>query len=80
VGERAVTCDVKDRHVLAAAVRGGADTLVTFNQNDFPPESTEGHGVEVVHPDLFLARLLAERPDDVLIALERGTDTLRLPP
>jgi predicted nucleic acid-binding protein len=24
-----MTCDAKDRHVLAAAVRGGADTLVT---------------------------------------------------
>jgi hypothetical protein len=41
--------------VLAAAVRGGADTLVTFNVTDFPPKSVEDHGVEVVHPDLFLA-------------------------
>ena len=74
-----MTCDAKDRHVLAAAVRGGADTLVTFNQKDFPPESAAPHGIEVVRPDAFLARLLAERPDGVLAALERGTDALRKP-
>ena len=26
----------KDRHVLAAAVRGNAEVLVTFNLDDFP--------------------------------------------
>ncbi len=75
-----MTCDAKDRHVLAAAVRGGADTLVTFNRKDFPPESTDGHGITVVHPDLFLVRLLAERPNDVVAALERGTAALHKPP
>jgi predicted nucleic acid-binding protein len=35
----AMTCDPKDRHVLAAAVRGDAEVLVTFNVGDFPPES-----------------------------------------
>lgn len=75
-----MTCDAKDRHVLAAAVRGGADTLVTFNLKDFPPGSTDAHGIEVVHPDLFLGRLLAERPNDVVAVLERGTAALRKPP
>jgi predicted nucleic acid-binding protein len=71
-----MTCDAKDRHVLAAAVRGGADTLVTFNRKDFPSESTDGHGITVVHPDLFLVRLLAERPNGVVAALERGIAAL----
>lgn len=75
-----MTCDAKDRHVLAAAVRGGADMLVTFNLKDFPPDSTDGHGIKVVHPDVFLTRLLAERPNDVVAALERGTAALRKPP
>lgn len=75
-----MTCDAKDRHVLAAAVRGGADSLVTFNITDFPAGSVEDHGIEVVHPDLFLVRLLAERPDDVVAVLERGTGDLRKPP
>jgi predicted nucleic acid-binding protein len=75
-----MTCDAKDRHVLAAAVRGGADMLVTFNREDFPPESTDRHGIEVIHPDLFLVNLLAERPNDVVAALERGIAALRKPP
>jgi predicted nucleic acid-binding protein len=37
----AMTCDPKDRHVLAAAVRGNAKVLVTSNTNDFPAKSTE---------------------------------------
>lgn len=74
-----MTCEAKDRHVLAAAVRGGADTLVTYNLKDFPPESTVGRGIKAVHPDLFLLRLLAGRPNEVIAALERGTATLRKP-
>jgi len=74
-----MTCDAKDRHVLAAAVRGGAEALVTFNGKDFPPDATDGHGIKVVHPDLFLVGLLAERPNDVVAALERGTAALRKP-
>ena len=49
-----MTNDVKDRHVLAAAVRGGAEVLVTFNTKDFPLESVETFDLEVVHPDDFL--------------------------
>jgi predicted nucleic acid-binding protein len=75
-----MTCDAKDRHVLAAAVRGGAETLVTFNGKDFPPESVDQHGIRVVHPDLFLVEVLAERPDDVVAALDRGTAALKRPP
>jgi predicted nucleic acid-binding protein len=33
----AMACDAKDRHVLAAAVRGDAEVLVTFNVKDFRP-------------------------------------------
>ncbi|ROS25730.1 PIN domain-containing protein [Rathayibacter sp. PhB127] len=49
-----MTNDEKDRHVLAAAVRGGAEVLVMFNTKDFPPESVEPFDLEIVHPDAFL--------------------------
>ncbi len=49
-----MTNDEKDRHVLAAAVRGGAEVLVTFNMKDFPAESVAPFDLEVVHPDDFL--------------------------
>ncbi|MFV0433034.1 MAG: PIN domain-containing protein [Leucobacter sp.] len=49
-----MTNDEKDRHVLAAAVRGGAEVLVTFNTKDFPAASVERFDIEIVHPDDFL--------------------------
>ncbi len=75
-----MTCDTKDRHVLAAAVAGGAGTLVTFNLRDFPEESAAGQGIVVVHPDIFLTRLLVEDTEQVLAALDVATARLRRPP
>lgn len=46
--------DPDDRHVLAAAIVGHADAIITFNLKDFPESSTVVHGVEVLHPDDFL--------------------------
>lgn len=47
--------DSKDRHVLAAAIAGGAGALVTFNLKDFPVDLFEQHGIDIEHPDEFLA-------------------------
>jgi predicted nucleic acid-binding protein len=49
-----MTCDEKDRHVLAAAVRANAEVLVTFNVKDFPSGSVDAYEIEIVHPDVFL--------------------------
>lgn len=74
-----LSCDPKDRHVLAAAIRAEADTIVTFNVRDFPPESVAQHGIEVIHPDQFLEELLAQRAITVLDVLQREVEGLRQP-
>ena len=49
--------DDDDRHVLAAAIRCGADVIVTFNLKDFPIRSLEPFGIEAQHPDEFVENL-----------------------
>jgi predicted nucleic acid-binding protein len=50
----AMTNHPKDRHVLAAAVRGGAAVIVTANLRDFPPTALSRYEIEAIHPDEFL--------------------------
>jgi predicted nucleic acid-binding protein len=57
-----LTCDPKDRHVLAAAIQGGASTIVTVSLRHFPATSLAPHSIMAEHPDTFLSRLLAARP------------------
>jgi predicted nucleic acid-binding protein len=66
-----MTCDPKDRHVLAAAVHGHAEALVTLNVRDFPSESVRPHQVKVRSPDDFLLDLFDLAPGVVLRTLNR---------
>ncbi|MGZ8227313.1 MAG: hypothetical protein ACXWT3_11860 [Methylococcaceae bacterium] len=43
-----------DRHVLAAAIKAGANAIVTFNLKDFPSDVLSGYGIEAIHPDEFV--------------------------
>ncbi len=61
-----LTCDAKDRHVLAAAVRVDAGAIVTFNIADFPDHSVESFEIEAIHPDTFLLDLLDLAPNTVI--------------
>lgn len=65
----AMTNHPKDRHVLAAAVRAGAEVIVTFNLADFPAESTAPFDLTAVHPDEFLLNELDLHPRHVAQAL-----------
>jgi predicted nucleic acid-binding protein len=46
--------DPDDRHVLAAAIKGRADLIVTTNLKHFPPDTLDRWGIEPQHPDEFL--------------------------
>lgn len=50
--------DRDDRHMLAAAIRCGANVIVTFNERNFPPEMLASYGIEPQHPDKFVDNLL----------------------
>lgn len=60
-----LTNDAKDRHVLAAAIACGANTVVTDNVRDFPATSVAAHEIEVQTADDFLLELADRYPDDI---------------
>lgn len=62
--------DPSDRHVLAAAIAGHADCIVTANLKDFPPDILHPLGIDAVHPDAFLVSQLDLAPFVVLPAFK----------
>lgn len=66
-----MTNNEKDRHVLAAAVRGNVEVLVTFNLRDFPESALKPFDIEAVHPDEFLLNQLDLYPGVVIGCLEQ---------
>lgn len=46
--------DENDCHILAAAIAGHADAIVTFNLKDFPAEAIKPYNIEAIHPDDFV--------------------------
>lgn len=46
--------DADDIHVLAAAIDGGADELLTLNLRDFPTRTLARDGIQLRAPDTFL--------------------------
>ncbi|MBM7770916.1 hypothetical protein JOD54_001120 [Actinokineospora baliensis] len=76
----AMTNHPKDRHVLAAAVRGGAASLVTENLKDFPRGALTPYGVAALHQDEFLQDQLDLAPWRVVEALRRQASRYRRDP
>ena len=72
--------DPDDRHVLAAAIRGGADVIVTSNLADFPRETLAVHGIEPRHPDDLVAQMIGSALDAVCACLKQQRESLKSPP
>ena len=72
--------DPDDRHVLAAAIRAGAEVIVTSNLKDFPAEALTQFDIEARHPDDFLIELMDLAPDVICAAVKRQREALRNPP
>ena len=66
-----------DRHVLAAAIRGQAQLIVTFTLKDFRAEHLEEWDIQAIHPQDYLITLFEMSPEVVvdrlhLIGRDRG--------
>jgi predicted nucleic acid-binding protein len=57
--------DADDVHVLAAAIDGRADVLLTLNTRDFPRRTLDAEAMLLRHPDEFLTEIFARAPDAV---------------
>lgn len=72
--------DPDDRHVLAAAIRGNAQAIVTFNLRDFPDHVLERYDIEAKHPDEFVLDCIDLAPGAVVKCVTDQAGALHRPP
>lgn len=72
--------DPDDRHVLAAAIVGGAQMIITFNTTDFPEDRLTPYGIEALHPDTFIEHQFGLHQGLVIGAAKRHRAALKHPP
>ena len=72
--------DPDDCHVLAGAIKGRADVIVTNNLKDFPAAALERWGIEARHPDEFLTHQFHLSEPAFLQAVRTVRQRLRNPP
>lgn len=63
--------DGNDIHVLAAAIQGGADLILTFNAVDFPRHILAEEGIARRDPDGFLWEIWSHHPETVAQVVAR---------
>ncbi len=72
--------DPDDRHVLAAAIRAGAQCIVTLNLKDFPQAALGGFDIFARHPDDFVLDLADLEPGVLIVAAKQQRASLHNPP
>lgn len=71
--------DPDDRHVVAAAIRAGAQVVVTFNLDDFPSDALAEFEVVPQHPDDFVLNLIDLAPGVVCDVVREQAASLKSP-
>src|SRR5260370_10007255 len=72
--------DKDDRHVVAAAIKRGAQVIITANLADFPAAALGPLGLGPVHPDDFLLDQLDLSPPTAPQVLREQPALARKPP
>ena len=72
--------DPDDRHVLAAAIVGECNVIITQNLKDFTEESLSPHDIMAQHPDDFMLNLLKVRTKEFCAAIRIIRGRLKNPP
>lgn len=72
--------DPDDRHVLAAAIVGQCNLIVTQNIKDFPPAVLDAYGIEAIHPDDCLGELLQTYQTPFCAVIKTIRANLKNPP
>lgn len=72
--------DKDDRHVLAAAIRAGAQVIVTENKKDFPAVVLDKYGIEAQSSDEFLCNQIDLFGPSVHQTITYTAAAFRMPP
>ncbi|MFI1915288.1 PIN domain-containing protein [Nocardia sp. NPDC020380] len=72
--------DPDDRHVLAAAIKAGAQVIVTSNLADFPAEALRAWSIEAKSPDDFVLDQIALDDRVVWACVQQIADSRTNPP
>ena len=72
--------DPNDRHVLAAAISCGAQSIITENVKDFPCSILDGFGIRRQSADEFLCELIASSPAIVQQSIGDAAAAFQKPP
>ncbi|WP_017292423.1 PIN domain-containing protein [Geminocystis herdmanii] len=72
--------DADDIHVLATAIHGKADLILTFNLKDFPDFILTNYKIYAIHPDEFILELIDIAETIIIQAISQHRMNLKNPP
>jgi predicted nucleic acid-binding protein len=72
--------DPNDVHVVATAVAAEADTIVTYNEKDFPDKILASLGLRKENPDAFCLRLFPDLQPEFIEGARLHRASLKRPP